>query len=232
MRILLLFLSVTNFVFAQYMGGQEVNESDFSKWVPKFETEYAGVYHFGESESESDFYLFFSEGSITGQVRSGYWEEKTGDRKSKYITLTNIKIDKVGHFTSDQHSGQFVTYKTKKGEYYKALKIDNPWASWIDASDFEIGTKIELAFDDIFYGKYGETSYRKLTKDELKKINTQELIIMRNEIYARYGYIFIKNGKMDKYFKKQNWYRAEHKEVSVFLTEIECYNIKLIKELE
>lgn len=232
MRILIILLFTSNITFAQYWGGQEINESDLTNWIPKFEIEYAGSYHFGESESESDFHLFFAGDCIIGQVKSGYWEENTGFRKSKYINLTNIKIDKTGHLTSDQHNGRFVKYKTESGEIYKALRINNPWTSWIEDSEFEIGTRTKIIFKNIYSGKYKKASFRKLETDELKKISTEELAIMRNEIYARYGYVFIKNGKMDKYFRNQDWYRAEHKNVSRFLTEIELYNIKLIKELD
>jgi len=165
-------------------------------------------------------------------VKSGYWEEYTGFRRIKYINLTNIEIDKNGRFTSDQHTGQFIKYKTETGENYKGLKINNPWTSWIQDSEFEIGTRTKLVFDNIYYGKYAKISFRKLAPNELKDISTEELTIMRNEIYARYGYVFIKDGKMDKYFRNQEWYRAEHKSINSFLTEIELYNINLIKGLE
>ncbi|MGR7814292.1 YARHG domain-containing protein [Lacinutrix undariae] len=232
MRILIILLFISNFTFAQYWGGQEINESDLTNWIPKFEIEYAGTYHFGESESESDFHLFFAEGCIIGQVQSGYWEEKTGLRKSKYITLTNIKIDKSGNLTSDQHNGKFVKYKNESGEYFKALKINNPWTSWIEKSEFEIGTRTKIVFDNIYYGKYGKASFMKLDTNELRKMSKNELSIMKNEIYARYGYKFIENGKLDKYFRTQNWYRPEHKNVTSFLNKIEIYNIEIIKQLE
>nr|WP_298953355.1 YARHG domain-containing protein [uncultured Nonlabens sp.] len=77
----------------------------------------------------------------------------------------------------------------------------------------------------MYYGNYPKSSYRKLEPNELKKMSKSELAIMRNEIYVRYGYIFIKNGKMDQYFRKQDWYHAEHKNVDRFLNEIEIYNI-------
>ena len=232
MRILIILLFTSNFTFAQYWGGQEINESDLTNWIPKFEIEYAGTYHFGESESESDFHLFFVGDCIIGQVQSGYWEKNTGFRKSKYINLTNIEIDKAGNLTSDQYNGKFIKYKSESGEYYKALRINNPWTSWIEESEFEIGTRTKIVFDNIYYGKYGKASFMKLDTNELKKMTKSELSIMRNEIYARYGYEFIENGKMDKYFRKQDWYRPEHKDVTSFLNKIEIYNIGIIKQLE
>lgn len=225
----MILLFTSSFTFAQYLGGQEVNESDLISWIPKFEIEYAGTYHFGESESESDFNLFFSGNLIIGQICSGYWEEKTGVRKSNYLTLTNISIDKNGKFISDQHTGQFIRYKTESGQYIEGLKVNNPWTGWIENSEFEIGTRTELNFGNIFYGNYSKASFKKLTLEALNKMSTKDLKLMRNEIFARYGYVFKKGGDMDKYFQKQEWYRAEHKNVNQFLTEIELYNIELIK---
>ena len=232
MKILIILILASNVTFAQYWGGQEIKESDLTNWIPKFETEYAGTYHFGESESESDFYLFFSGDCIIGQIKNGYWEEHTGIWISNYITLTNISIDKKGQFTSDQHSGQFIRYKMESGDYIKGLRINNPWTSWINDSEFEIGSRTKLKFEDMYYGKYSKASTRKLNIDELNQMSYQDLKLMRNEIFARYGYIFEKGGEMDNYFKKQEWYKAEHKNVVQFLTEIELYNIKLIKKNE
>lgn len=55
---------------------------------------------------------------------------------------------------------------------------------------------------------------------------------MRNEIYARYGYIFKPNGDLDNYFKKQRWYKGQHQDVSNFLTGLENQNIELIQMAE
>jgi len=232
MKVLIMLLFISNLTFAQYWGAEEINKFDLSLWIPKFELEYQGIYHFGESESESDFILFFSGDCIVGQIKNGYWEENTGIWKSNYKTLTNIKIDKQGKFTSDQHTGQFIRYKTENGDFIKGLRIDNPWTSWIADSKFEIGTITKIEFENIFYGKFIKASFRKLENSELTKMNSENLKIMRNEIFARYGFTFKKGGEMDKYFRSQNWYRPEHKEVNNFLTEIENYNIELIRKIE
>lgn len=219
-----LFLAINS--FSQYIGGQEADTTKISNWIPKFELEYTGVYHFGESESESDFNLFISGDKIVGQVKKGFWGVD-GNWKSEFINLTNIKIDKNGNFTSDKNSGRFIKYENRK-----ALIINNPWSSWIEGSTYEIGTKVDVKFKDMFYGKYTEASYKLLASNDFKNLAISELSIMRNEIYARYGYIFKTGGRMEKYFKAQKWYRPEYKNVDSFLTEIELYNIELIKKIE
>lgn len=231
MRLIILLLLTSNFVFAQYWGGQEIDASDLTDWIPKNKTDYTGDYHFGESEGESDFHLFFAEDVIIGQIINAYWDENSVI-KNNYTNLTNITIDSLGTFTSDQHTGKFIRYKTAAGNYIEGLKIDNPWSDWVNDSEFEIGNKRDLDFEYICYGNYRTTSRSKLNSNDLAQMSPQELKIMRNEIFARYGYRFKKGGEMDTYFRKQDWYNAQHNQVAHFLTEIEQYNINLIKKHE
>jgi hypothetical protein len=58
------------------------------------------------------------------------------------------------------------------------------------------------------------------------------LQLMRNEIFARYGYKFRSGGDMDNYFSTQDWYRPQFDDVTSKLTEIERINIDLIQVLE
>lgn len=54
---------------------------------------------------------------------------------------------------------------------------------------------------------------------------------MRNEIFARHGYIF-KTDDMRQYFNSQNWYSPMYNEVSSSLSSIEKYNVEFIKKYE
>lgn len=87
-------------------------------------------------------------------------------------------------------------------------------------------------------GKYTIASKRKLTEDDLMRAIPEAdeieeylfgLRVMRNEIYARYGYIF-KDKEMQEYFKKQSWYRPLTNDVK--LTKIEKENASFIKKYE
>ena len=217
-------------LFGQNIGALEISDKNVKPWLPKLQLEYEGFYKFGESESESDLKLFFADSLIIGQVMQGYWEEGTGFWKWKYKNLTNIKIDKEGNFSSDQHSGQFVIYTDSTG-VYKGLRIDNPWTGWLDKNRYEIGIELNIK-PRIFSGKYTQASFRHLSTDELKKMSKKELKIMRNEIFARYGFKFNSGGEMDLYFKQEKWYQPQHENVTEFLTQLELHNIKLIKEIE
>lgn len=71
-----------------------------------------------------------------------------------------------------------------------------------------------------------------LSEDDLRNIPKSDLRIMRNEIYARHGYIF-KSKDMQEYFSKKPWYNGyESNTNNIELNDIEQKNIALIKRYE
>ena len=66
---------------------------------------------------------------------------------------------------------------------------------------------------------------------EIKNKSLDELRIMRNEIFARHGYIF-KSDDLSKYFSSYDWYAPKHDNVNHLLTEIDKANIAYIVEQE
>jgi hypothetical protein len=76
-----------------------------------------------------------------------------------------------------------------------------------------------------------ETSERILTRSEIEGYSGWELRIMRNEIYAKHGYIF-KSEDLSKYFNKKSWYEPRFNDVSDQLTPIEKENVTIIKSME
>lgn len=79
------------------------------------------------------------------------------------------------------------------------------------------------------YGKYTETSYRVFEEAELEKLSKDELDIMRNEIFARYGHKF-KTEKWKNYFANQSWYIGQYDDVTERLSVIEKLNVQAILE--
>ena len=80
-------------------------------------------------------------------------------------------------------------------------------------------------------GKYPYASTRLLTESDLYGLSKWELKIMRNEILARYGYIF-KTEALREYFSQQYWYEGRYTDVGSMITSLEWKNIKLIKQFE
>lgn len=86
--------------------------------------------------------------------------------------------------------------------------------------------------DNTLKGKYPIASNRVLTQNDLIQMSKSELQIMRNEIFARYGYVFQSGGQMDRYFRNTNWYRPQYSNVDSRLSQIERKNIELIQQYE
>ncbi len=80
-------------------------------------------------------------------------------------------------------------------------------------------------------GIYPWTSTRYLNESDLENLNTRQLKIMRNEIFARHSYIFSTEAMRD-YFNQQSWYSPLQKDVSNELSEIEVHNLNLLKQTE
>jgi hypothetical protein len=82
-----------------------------------------------------------------------------------------------------------------------------------------------------YYRKYPEASNKYLDRSEIEDFSSEELRIMRNEIFAAHGYIF-NSTDMIAYFGIMKWYKPVSKDINDKLTAREKANINLILELE
>lgn len=80
-------------------------------------------------------------------------------------------------------------------------------------------------------GRFPEASTQLLTAGDLANRSQWELRVMRNEIYARHGYIF-KTPEMRSYFASQRWYSPRRHDVSKLLSHIETQNAETIRRSE
>jgi hypothetical protein len=83
-------------------------------------------------------------------------------------------------------------------------------------------------------GRWPWTSQRLIRPEELMSLSVGELELMRNEIYARHGWIF-RRPDLRNYFESQPWYRARsdnayysNRQVEAELTPIERRNLQII----
>ncbi len=81
-------------------------------------------------------------------------------------------------------------------------------------------------------GKYVFTSMRSISQKDLKSLKKPELKEMRNEIFARYHFIFKQDGIWDKHFSQYDWYHEFNDNVDTYLTYIEKENAKYILGFE
>ncbi len=100
---------------------------------------------------------------------------------------------------------------------------------------FIVNTKVKKtevsSSGNSLFGIYPIASTQLLTSLDLENYTKNDLKIMRNEIFARYGYIF-KTEDMKSYFTTQPWYKPQSNDVTNKLSEIEKKNIELIKAKE
>jgi hypothetical protein len=205
-----------------------IDTSLIKPWLPKIEIEYQAVYHFGDSEWESKLILICGLDKWYAQIVSGNWSGEGNQLAwiNNYENLGNVRVD-ANKFYSDKTNGEFVLYDGNNGRI-KGLKVYN---SWIGEDGQEIGYKSH-SLQDNYSGKYTQASLRLLNRDELIKMSKTDLKIMRNEIFARYGYKFKPGGEMDKYFQSLDWYSGQHDNVDKFLTDLEKENIDQIQLIE
>ncbi|HEY0653047.1 MAG TPA: YARHG domain-containing protein [Chryseosolibacter sp.] len=64
-----------------------------------------------------------------------------------------------------------------------------------------------------------------------RELSSADLDLMRNEIFAEYGYKFTSE-KWKKYFSSKSWYKPEHDNVDNKLTDIDRHNIELILQYQ
>lgn len=86
-------------------------------------------------------------------------------------------------------------------------------------------------FDIKLVGDYTFASEKYLIIEDINNYSINELRIIRNEIYARYGYIF-KSKDLELYFLSKAWYKPSRKNVDDYLSKIEESNIRLIRYTE
>ncbi|HHX17822.1 MAG TPA: YARHG domain-containing protein [Clostridium sp.] len=111
-----------------------------------------------------------------------------------------------------------------KNKFYTPYQKEPDGYKW-DNSLFYIGTMLE-EFDGYLF----ECTDQELVLEEIKKrLDTCELV--RNEIYARKGYIFSES-KWDDFFTQQSWYEPDIFFEYAKLNEIEKTNIRQILEFE
>jgi len=233
MRFLSTCLSLCLFTLASYgqtaFGTEIMPASAFTKWVAATPKAYKGVYHFGESEAESDFALVVSEGVIIAQIRSGEWGTRPERWRKVYQTLANVRI--VGNkFYSKDTEGDFVIFSNEDKKTY-GLRIGKPGSGLADKEQLEVGARIK-SLASYYEGSYQQASYEVLEPAELAKYNKEQLLLMCNEVYARYGYSFSKNEKLRLYFTKKEWYQAEKVTLDLVLTPIEKQNLLTIQAAE
>ena len=228
-RFFALFLLLSLSSFSQIFGDEEFEISNFQNWNAESIKEYAGSYSFGFSDSESELRIFITNDFVCAQLFQNEWNENQVGPIPTFKNFNNVKI--IGNkFYSDTSNGTFVHFKKETGQSV-GLIIDKPWSGWIDDEQSEFGQRYPDK-KPYLSGSYPECSQKIVSYNDIQEFDLHKLKIMRNEIFARYGYKFKKNEDMERHFSKLKWYSPFYDDVNLFLTEIEKTNIELIRKVE
>lgn len=162
--------------------------------------------------------------------------EKNSSVNVKKNADTAIITDSNG--TTDIRSGKGknypVIYELKTNETFDVYPTNDKW--WLvelnnNQKGYIFYDRVSLIRNNLD-GKYTYASNYFLDEYDLNDFSKNGLKIMRNEIFARYGYIFKEGGEMNDYFKDQKWYTPKYKNVNSKITKLEKFNIKIIKSYE
>lgn len=83
------------------------------------------------------------------------------------------------------------------------------------------------------YYIFPKSGTEKLLDSDISKLNKENLILARNEIFARHGFVF-KTEEYKSYFSNKSWYKPNpaFKGFDGELNDVEVYNINFIKKYE
>jgi hypothetical protein len=137
------------------------------------------------------------------------------------------KVISKGFYESNDGDGNYNYYKVTSEGKVELQATDRKYA-------FTKFVKIDESY--LKTCRYENVPYDRETYDVanvivVSGISPDELDVMRNEIFAEYGFIF-KSPKWKGYFEKVPWYKPEFDNVDDKLTEIDKHNIKFILDYQ
>jgi hypothetical protein len=221
-------LAVSTILLSFCASGQQDFEDKLIDWIPSNQSDYSGVYELGQQERQAFLRVISTPNYTIFQVKTNFQYEPNGPRDVQFHTYSNPTIDKQGNVNFGEHEGKFVKYRDFFGDTIYSIKFKPAITDFSPL--YELGKRKNL--ESPYKGKFIQASTIELTANDLTGLTPKELQIMRNEVFARYGYTFKEGGEMARYFNNQYWYKPERTEVNELLTELEKSNIQLIQNEE
>lgn len=223
-----------------YAGLTDTTVFDVSKLKP-YQADslsgFSGVYAFGQSKAESYLLVVMDGDRLVVQHQKKRFNEAGSEWTRDYQTPDPVAVD--GHrIVSPGWDAEFAAYIIYSDPVlYNTNLVSTPYpvdrirGLLIHESPLgiknEFGVRIENGLDTC-----PRSSAVLLTESDIQGKTSAELKIMRNEIFARYGYRFKPGGAMDRYFRAREWYLPMYDDVFEWLTEIEKANIEFIRAHE
>ena len=161
------------------------------------------------------------------------------DSKGRIAGHTVMVLDPKKELAWGSHGWDKSVHKDTGVEVQKVLPAGKDWRYWDQRKmrlkacwrHKDFSKKQSIPSNNS--GQYPETKNRKLTQADLQDKTKYELWIMRNEMFARYGYRF-KNEELAAYFKA--WYKSNNRGTNYIYSKrfsnLERNNLKLIIQHE
>ena len=172
--------------------------------------------------------------SSNGQTVIFYPDKKTVSGLTK---LTDYIFEEAYDSPIDvitfKNKQSFMYERTERGLDIYTAKIDK-YGEWASVKKLMTLVKTEWLNTDSLKnvpGKYPFASRELLIEGILSNYSSAKLAQMRNEIYARHGLIF-KSPALKNYFTKQTWYHPQKENVDNELSDLEKFNIQLLRWYE
>ncbi len=161
-------------------------------------------------------------------------DELSGYRREGLKYIKNEIYARHGYVFEDN---EYQEYFDKKSWYKRDYSFEGKWEDFnlYEKANIElINNKlinIVLINDENYIIE--DSGSRYLSEAELEEYTPKKLAYIRNEIYARYGYVFGDN-EYQEYFDKKSWYERDYSFEGKWedLNTYEKANIKLIKSIE
>jgi len=230
--------SLKNEVFQLNKAKFELNPSD---WIYRIENPGGGF----------EYYILYSNGKvvITESLKDsyytqlGYWDLT----KDSLIFKINKIVYKRGVGDMIDFQGDIPNFPdwALYNEHIKTIELVSIQDSWgwvywkksvrhgeLEILDEKPSDYPYSYYDEELKGEHRIFSMKKFTTNNLDYLKNKKstLRIMKNEIFARYGYIF-KSEDLKSYFSAKGWYEPRYENVDKYLSKIELHNIEVINDL-
>lgn len=171
---------------------------------------------------------------------------------TKVLTKDDVDVNstlaenKVENQTTEKNDTKNVAKEEEKKEEKEEENIDDKIDEKVNEKleekvNEKVDEKVEQKLRESFEkGKKNDSGYimpssdqRYLSEQDLIGYNKTELALIRNEVYARYGYVF-ESPKYRDYFGRKTWYTPNYNITNLenYFNDYEMQNVKLLKRLE
>jgi hypothetical protein len=164
---------------------------------------------------------------VEGLCINGGQVDFCGESTYRKVDTALYEIKKDEHVSDFRYDGmnQFTYYKIENNGDVHQMNNNRLFAftKFVRMDESYFKTCAYSGFDYTEEHPYNRLSFNGLSYEDLD--------LMRNEIFADYGYKF-KSEKWNKYFSKKKWYKAQFDNVDDKLTEIDKHNLKVILDYQ